>query len=131
MAIVVLCNLDATGAAGQIAGRVAGLLFSANDVADLKATEQAREIFAALQQGKLDRGLFSPNANAYFSEQALADFAASLGPLGVPQEFVQTGQGLRGGMSFRSFRIRAGGKTLSLTTFTLPDGKLEQYQIAE
>jgi hypothetical protein len=30
----------------------------------------------------------------------------------------------------RTFRIRAGGKSLALTTFTLPDGKLEQYQIA-
>jgi hypothetical protein len=33
-------------------------------------------------------------------------------------------------MTFRAFRIRAGLKTVSLSTFTLPDGKLEQYQIA-
>ena len=129
-AVVVFTNLDATGASGQIAGRIATLLFSATDPDTRKATEQAREIFAGLQQGRVDRGLFSPNANAYFSPQALADFAASLGPLGAAQEFVQVNQGLRGGMVSRSFRIRAGQRTLSLTTFTLPDGKLEQFQIA-
>ena len=129
-AVVVLTNLDATGASGQIAGRIATLLFASTDAETRKATEQARAIFDGLQHGRIDRSLFSPNCNAYFSAEALSDFAASLGPLGSPQEFVPTGQGLRGGMTFRSFRIRAGQRLLSLTTFTLPDGKLEQYQIA-
>jgi hypothetical protein len=74
--------------------------------------------------------LFSDNANAYFSDQALADFASSLGPLGAPTEVTQTRQSLRGGMTFRAFRIRCGQKSVALSTFTLPDGKLEQYQIA-
>jgi hypothetical protein len=30
----------------------------------------------------------------------------------------------------RRFEIRFPKKVLSLTTFTMPDGKLEQYQIA-
>jgi CubicO group peptidase (beta-lactamase class C family) len=129
-AIVVFTNLDATGASGQIASGIASMLFSAPDVSSPAATEQARAIFAELQQGRIDRTLFSANANAYFSAQALADFAASLGPLGAVHEFVQVNQGLRGGMVSRVFRIRVGQKVLSLTTFTLPDGKLEQYQIA-
>ena len=33
-------------------------------------------------------------------------------------------------MVARSFRIKCGTKTLRLTTFVMPDGKLEQYQIA-
>jgi D-alanyl-D-alanine carboxypeptidase len=129
-AIVVFTNLDATGASAQIASGIASMLFSAPDVASRAATEQARAIFAELQQGRIDRTRFSANANAYFSAQALADFAASLGPLGAVHEFVQVNQGLRGGMVSRVFRIRVGQKVLSLTTFTLPDGKLEQYQIA-
>ncbi len=129
-AVVVFTNLDATGASGQIAGGIANLLFSATDDDTRKATEQAREIFGGLQHGRIDRTLFSANANAYFTAQALADFASSLGPLGAAQEFMQVRQGLRGGMTFRAFQIRAGRKVLSLTTFTLPDGKLEQYQIA-
>ena len=130
VAIVVFSNLDATGASGQIAGGIATLLLSATDADTRKATEQARGIFQALQHGRIDRGLFSPNANAYFTDQALADFQASLGPLGAPLEFAPVNTGLRGGMVSRSFRIRAGQRVLSLTTFTLPDGKLEQFQIA-
>jgi hypothetical protein len=30
-----------------------------------------------LQQGKIDRSLFTDNANGYFSEQALEDFKAT------------------------------------------------------
>jgi hypothetical protein len=129
-AIVVLTNLDATGASGQIAGRITAIVFNAVDEPTVAATAQARQIFEGLQHGTIDRSLFTPNANAYFDAQALADFAASLGPLGPPTEVTQAGQSLRGGMTFRAFRVRAGGKTLSLTTFTMPDGKLEQYQIA-
>ena len=130
VAIVVFTNLDATGASGQIAARIGSVLFSSTDAAAQKALAQARQIFAELQRGRIDRTAFSPNANAYFSAQAIADFAASLAPLGTPAEFVQTSQGLRGGMTSRAYRIRCGPTTLNLTTFTLPDGKLEQYQVA-
>jgi hypothetical protein len=33
-------------------------------------------------------------------------------------------------MTARSFRIKAGPKTLRVSTFTMPDGKLEQFQVA-
>jgi D-alanyl-D-alanine carboxypeptidase len=129
-AVVVCVNLDATGASGTIGGRIASILFSTADSGTDRATAQAQAIFEGLQQGKIDRTLFTSNANAYFSQQALADFASSLGPLGKPTSFAQQGQGLRGGMVSRSFVIRFAQKTLRLTTFTMPDGKLEQYQIA-
>jgi CubicO group peptidase (beta-lactamase class C family) len=129
-AIVVFANLDATGAPSQIAAGIASVIFGTADAATPKALDQAKRIFADLQHGRIDRALLSSNANAYFTAQAIADFAASLGPLGAATEFVQTSQGPRGGMVARSFRIRAGDKVLGLTTFTLTDGKLEQYQIA-
>ena len=129
-AIVVLANMDATPATGLIASRIAAAIFTAADRETEQATEQAKNIFADLQHGHIDRSLFSVNANAYFSDQALADFSASLGPLGAPESFVAAPKGFRGGMIARSYRVRAGGKNLSLTTFILPDGKLEQYQIA-
>ena len=130
VAVVVFTNLDATGASAQIAGRIAALLFNATDNDTRRATEQARQIFEGLRHGRIDRSLFSPNANAYFTAQALADFESSLGRLGPALEFESVSQGLRCGMIARSFRIRAGERILSLSTFTLPDGKLEQYQIA-
>ena len=129
-AIVVLTNLDATGASSQIASQIATLLFASTDPATAKTTDQMRAIFEGLQKGQINRSLFTSNANAYFSDQALKDFASSLGPLGKPQEFTQSGQSLRGGMTLRRYRIRFPQKTISLTTFIMPDGKIEQYQIA-
>jgi len=129
-AVIVLTNLDATGASQQIANRLAGVLFRANDRDAQKAIEQARGLFEGLQHGRIDRSLLTANANAYFTDQALADFASSLGPLGTPQEFIQLVHGLRGGMTLRRFQIKFSKHTLQLTTFTMPDGTLEQYQIA-
>jgi CubicO group peptidase (beta-lactamase class C family) len=131
-AVVVLTNLDATGASSQLAGRIATLLFRAtqSDNAAAAALAQAKAIFEGLQRGRIDRVLFTSNANAYFTDAALADFAAGLGPLGPAQEFEQASQSLRGGMVARSFRIKCGARSLRLTTFAMPDGKLEQYQIA-
>jgi CubicO group peptidase (beta-lactamase class C family) len=130
VAIVVLTNLDATGASSQIASRIASLLFTANDAETRQAVEQAQRIFEELQQGRIDRSLFTDNANAYFTPEALKDFQSSLAPLGKPAAFTHAGQGLRGGMVLRRFQIAFSGRMLSLTTFTMPDGKIEQYQVA-
>ncbi|HEX8070187.1 MAG TPA: serine hydrolase domain-containing protein [Pyrinomonadaceae bacterium] len=129
-AVVVLTNQDAASASGQIAEGIVPLLFASADPATPAKLAQARKIFEGLQQGTIERALFTDNANSYFSEQALKDFAASLGPLGPPQEFVQTRQASRGGMTLRVYRVRFAGRTLRAWTYEMPDGKLEQYQIA-
>jgi CubicO group peptidase (beta-lactamase class C family) len=129
-AVVVLTNLDAASTSGQLASRIGSLILTTSDPGAASALDQARAIFEGLQQGKLDRSLFTSNANAYFSDQALTDFASSLGPLGKPQDFVQQSQSLRGGMRLRSFRVTFPQKTLRVWTFTMPDGKLEQYMVA-
>jgi D-alanyl-D-alanine carboxypeptidase len=130
-AVVVLTNQDAARASGVIASGIAGLLFSAEDAQTARRTAQARTIFEGLQHGTFDRLLFTPDAVFYFSEQALKDFASSLAPLGAPTDFVQTSQGLRGGMVLRVFRATfANGRALRVWTFQMPDGRLEQYQVA-
>jgi CubicO group peptidase (beta-lactamase class C family) len=129
-AVVVLTNQDAAPASGAIARQVSQLLFTANDAQTEGRTARARSIFEGLQQGTIDRSLFTEDANAYFSEQALKDFASSLGPLGAVQQFVQTGQQERGGMLLRVYRVTVGQKTLRVWTFEMPDGKIEQYQVA-
>ncbi|HUY14469.1 MAG TPA: hypothetical protein VMX16_12735 [Terriglobia bacterium] len=92
--------------------------------------DQARQVFKELQEGKIDRALLTSDANFYFTPQVLADAHTSLGPLGEPKSFSQTGYGLRGGMSFRNFRIGfASGQPLHLTTFSMSDGKLAEYLI--
>jgi D-alanyl-D-alanine carboxypeptidase len=129
-AVVVLTNLDAANAYDLIATRIGTLLFTTTDPATPKTTELARKVFEGLQRGEIDRALFTSNANAYFSEQAVKDFAASLGPLGAPQEFAQAAQGLRGGMTLRRYRVKFPQKNVRITTFWMPDGKLEQFQVA-
>ena len=42
----------------------------------------------------------------------------------------QTRQRLRGGMLLRVYRVRFAQKTLQVWTYEMPDGKLEQYQVA-
>ncbi len=130
VAIVVLTNQDAVEAPGQIADDLAPLLFAVEDPETTKKLNQARNILAGLQQGTIDRSLFTGNGNSYFSEAALNDFASSLAPLGTPQEFTQTRQRLRGGMLLRVYRVRFPQKTLRVWTFEMPDGKLEQYQVS-
>ncbi|HVN74814.1 MAG TPA: serine hydrolase domain-containing protein [Thermoanaerobaculaceae bacterium] len=129
-AVVVLANLDATNAASQIATRLGRLVLGVPDAAQAPSVELARRVFEALQRGRIDRSLFTANANAYFTDQALADFAASLAPLGAPREFTQQSESLRGGMSLRRYRAVFPKRTLRITTFAMPDGKLEQYTVA-
>ncbi len=127
LAVVCQVNLDATSAATLIARKIGDLLLQSTDEA---ALAEVKSIYDGLRQGNLDRTLFSPNANAYLTPQAIADFKSSLHPLGKPTSFEQTDQYDRGGMTCRKYSVKAGTKNLRLTTFTWPDGKLEQYQIA-
>jgi len=125
VAVAVLTNHMAGGA-----GTIAGL--AADTVAGTKHTpaeEQAISIYRGLQNGEIDRSLLAPNLSDYFDAQCIADFKSSLGPLGEPLTFRQVGESLRGGMTFRAFRIVYPTRRLSLTTYTYPDGKLEQYLV--
>ena len=129
-AIVVLTNQDAAPASGTIAGQIARGLFTVEDALAANRTAQARSIFLGLQKGTVDRSLFTSNANGYFNDLALKDFAASLGSLGDPASFVQTGTQKRGGMMERVYRATFAGRALRVWTYETPDGKLEQYQVA-
>jgi D-alanyl-D-alanine carboxypeptidase len=127
MAVVVLTNEDSVEASGDIARKIAALLFREADAG--KQEDQSREIFAVLQQGKINRALFTDNCNSYFTEQALKDFGNSLGPLGSPTEFTQTHKQERGGMTLRLFEVHFPQKTVEVWERIMPDGKIEQYQV--
>ena len=99
IAVVVLTNQDAAEAASEIGTNVRTMLVSAANPQDPKQDELMRKVYDGLQQGKIDRTLLTDNANAYFTDQALKDYAASLGPLGAPDSFTQTRTSGRGGMT--------------------------------
>ena len=127
MAVVVFTNADSGDVPEALARQIAELLFRDADAAKQEA--QAREIFTGLQQGKINRSLFTGNCNSYFTEQALKDFGNSLGPLGAPSEFKQTYKDERGGMTFRLFEVQLAQKKLKVWERVMPDGKIEQYQV--
>ena len=129
-AVVVFANEDGSTATGAVARGLAPLLLAeAEDPNAARALEQARRIFDALVEGKIDRSLLTPDANAFFAEQVLEDAAASLKAQGPLVSLKQTSVELRGGMTYRHFEVKFKDKSLHLSTLTMPDGKLEQYLI--
>jgi CubicO group peptidase (beta-lactamase class C family) len=130
VAVVVLTNQDAAPAGGAIAQGIVRALFTSEGTLSASRTAQARAILEGLKAGTIDRSLLTPNASAYFSAEALKDFAASLAPLGELRSFDQIATRSRGGMTLRSYRAVFPGKTLRVWTYETPDGKLEQYQVA-
>jgi CubicO group peptidase (beta-lactamase class C family) len=127
IAIVVLTNQDAAEASGLIARGIAEKLLQSKS--DPKQDALVEQVLRDLAQGKIERSLFTDNANAYFSPQALHDYGASLGPLGRPLTVSQNGTSLRGGMTYRSYTAKYAKKALTLSIFEMPDGKIEQFII--
>jgi CubicO group peptidase (beta-lactamase class C family) len=134
-AVTVLTNEDASSAAGALGRKIAPLVLGgASAMGDASAETAAAEkralnIFTGLQEGKLDRSQLTAFCDAYFTQEAVEDFASSLKPLGTPTSFKQASEEKRGGMTFRSFRVGFSGRQLRVTVFEMPDGKLEQYLV--
>ena len=134
VAVVVLTNQEASEAAGAIARSLVPLLLAPADDAGKRAgtaaaEEQVRGMLNGLEQGKLDRAALTADLQFYFSGEAVGDFQTSLRPLGPVTSVHQTGEALRGGMVFRSFAVSLGGRTVTVTTYTVADGKLEQFLV--
>jgi len=129
-AVVVFANLDGSSATQFITDQIMPLLLEqTEDPLAEQALQQARQIFEGLREGRIDRGLLSSDADAYFTRQVLQDASASLTALGPPRSFKQTSVVSRGGMTYRHFQIKFKDKLLRLSTLTLASGKLEQYLI--
>ena len=126
VAVVVLTNHMASGAS-EIAQLVAGTAVGSGQQSDVEM--KTLTMYRGLQRGQVNRALLAPNLNDYFSAQCVGDFKTSLGPLGEPLSFKQVAEELRGGMTFHAFRLTYPGKRLNLTTYTYPDGKLEQFLV--
>ena len=131
-AIVVLTNEDGVSLIGPITTQVATILLLPEEpAAAAKDTAQVRAILESLARGKLDRALFTSNANSYFGDQALRDIRQSLATHGKLQSVTRTSESLRGGMTHRGYRAVFQKKTVSLNIYVMPDGKYEQFLIVE
>ena len=126
-AIVVLTN-GGGGTSDKVTGEIEALLFApSTDPAAPLALNKVRALFAQLQAGHPDRSVMSDGLNAYFSEQTVADFAASLGPAGEVANIVEARSDHRGGLVSRFFRVKTASKTFGVSTYFTPEGKLDQF----
>jgi len=130
-AIVVLTNQDAASAAGIIAQGILTVILPrvASPASEDPRNALVKRVFDDVRQGKIDRSVFTGNCNAYFTDQALKDYAASLQPLGQYTSLTPTGVRNRGGMIYRGYQVKFASKTVGLSIFEMPDGKIEQFLV--
>ncbi|MEO6805623.1 MAG: serine hydrolase domain-containing protein [Edaphobacter sp.] len=132
-AVTVLTNEDASSAAGALGRKITPLVLGGATGAASEETaaaeKRALDIFTGLQDGKLDRSQLTAFCDAYFTSEAVQDFASSLKPLGVPTSFKQVAEEKRGGMTFRVFNVGFPNRQVRVTVYEEPDGKLEQYLV--
>ncbi|MEQ7872403.1 serine hydrolase domain-containing protein [Sphingomonas sp. ASV193] len=135
IAVVVLTNSWSGSAYRAIARGIADLLLppaAAPAGADVAAAAKVRAAYDQLRAGRIDRKLLTPNASYYFTAQRVADFGASLGPLGPEQAIEPAGpSSLRGGFVIQGYTVKYPGRTLNLSTFTEPgpNGRIEQFLV--
>jgi CubicO group peptidase (beta-lactamase class C family) len=129
VAVTVLTNEDASSAAGALGRKIAPLVLGGASAEAAAAEKRALDIFTALQDGRLDRTQLTEFCDAYFTQEAVQDFASSLKPLGTPTSFKQMTEEKRGGMTFRAFDVSFPQRQVRVTVYEMPDGKLEQYLV--
>jgi CubicO group peptidase (beta-lactamase class C family) len=130
-AVVVLSNQDGMNLVQPLADEISRMTFlpAAADAPPDTDVARVRGVIEGLRKGRIDRALFTSNADFYFTATALTDIRNSLAPLGALKSVVMTSQSLRGGMTHRSYRVEFGKRNLALNIYVMPDGKFEQFMV--
>jgi D-alanyl-D-alanine carboxypeptidase len=138
-AVIICSNQDGTDLITPLEHEIARWVLepekrdTSGSAADAPAAEldQVKGIVEGLQAGKIDRALFTSNANYYFTDAVLGDFKDSLGPLGKLKGVTRGFAGLRGGMKARGYKAEFETKTVSVSVYMTADGLYEQFLIVE
>ncbi len=125
IAVIALTNND-WASPDAIVARVAFVV-----LAPLEPEARARGVFSDFQAGRVDRGLFTENGNAYLSAALLADQKTGLSAFGAPRLFELESESMRGGMRTRIWKITTQKGVLSAVERGYPHGKLEQFMISK
>jgi D-alanyl-D-alanine carboxypeptidase len=129
-AVVVLSNEDNVDLIGPLSHQIEELVFLPDrPPATDRELREVRAILEGLGQGKIDRALFTSNANSYFNDTALADYKASLAPLGELKSVSRVAESLRGGMIHRSYHAEYQKRTVLLNVYVMPGGQYEQFLV--
>jgi D-alanyl-D-alanine carboxypeptidase len=131
-AVVVLSNEDGISLVAPLARQIASMvLLPDQPEPSEKETRQVESILAELQKGKIDRSLFTDNANSFFSDVNLQDSKTSLAALGKLKKVTFQSENLRGGMTHRTYRAEFEKKTVLLNIYLMPGGKYEQFMVMD
>jgi hypothetical protein len=137
VAVVVLTNADFSGATTTLTDGIAKIVLPHGAQAETGEADRsgdARSAVAAVLAGRIDPGLFTENAQYYFTAQVLADYRASLVPLGALLNMEPTRPPrLRGGFVNRVYKLKFAKRSLMLSTYAEPGehGRWEQLIIGE
>ncbi len=130
-AVVVLSNQDASNLVSSLARQLASAVFlPPAEQIQPKDAQRARAFLERLLRGEVDRDQLTANLNSYFTPESLRDIRRSLRALGKLQAVVGEAQHYRGGMTERTYAARFKKRTLTVVTYTMPDGKYEQFLIS-
>jgi CubicO group peptidase (beta-lactamase class C family) len=130
-AVIVCSNEDGISLIGAVSQEISRTVLSPPQGVSEATAAQVRAILEGLQQGRIDRSLFTSNANAYFREMALGDYKTSLSALGKLETVTPVREQLRGGMTHLLYRAKFEKKNVLLNIYRTPDGKYEQYMVME
>jgi CubicO group peptidase (beta-lactamase class C family) len=131
LGIAVLTNEDGVGMFQTVSQEIASIILQDGNEAKDRQDAQVRSILEALQNGQVDRTLFTEDAKAYWTDESLADYKNSLAPLGRLLLLSRGNEQLRGGMTHLNYRAHFEHETVGLNIYLMPDGKFEQYLVEE
>jgi CubicO group peptidase (beta-lactamase class C family) len=124
IAIVAFTNNDWAGP-GDVVSRVAAVVLPPTE-----KEARARKLYADFAAGRVDRDLFTDNANAFLTAKVLADQKLGLAKYGPARLFEMRELGLRGGMETRVWTVTCAHGVVSIVERAYPNGKIEQFLIS-
>lgn len=133
IAVTVLVNGAFGAAQEEIAEGILAMLLAPAPGGDDGRIADARALFEELRAGRADPRRLTPHLAAFFTPEALADYRASLSPLGEPAAIaLARAPALRGGYVQRVYALTyPDGRRLVIGTFAEPgpNGRWEQFLV--
>jgi CubicO group peptidase (beta-lactamase class C family) len=129
IAVAVLTNQDASGAAAEIADKVKDALVRSMAPSSIESDKRVDKLLADFAHGTLDRSLLTDDANAYFTQEAIDEYEKAITAAGAFDHAEQRSVGRRGGMTVRRYNAKYANKSLNISIYETDDGKLEQFLI--
>jgi D-alanyl-D-alanine carboxypeptidase len=131
-AVVILSNRD-DAPPGDLVTEIVGLLNAEHRpslrIEGPSTAEVAKEVFAALQAGRIERSRFGDDFNFFLTDAKLQAASSRLHALGAPTHVDVEWTGERGGMEQAIIRFAFGSMKLQATMFRSIDGKVQQFLI--